>query len=259
MQRSTIWSQFKIPVASIVWLVSMIAIIMGTYQEVSTEIYAVFALVVLLFFSGSDRLAFFYFIILTVGVVFLFLVLAFRDKWSPLDQGVAIGFHFLFLVHLFALYSLAKYVYQFRSENYFLRDRILRLEGFISEEGILSSLEFEKQAAIILGAMARRNEIGYYAEIDLSELPRSTKRTAAASVGSILRMTIRNHYDIVGKTGDNVLAVLLQNTGTEGVNIVKSRIDERLKDTFEEQTIEKMKWTIKRIEGQTSLHEEAGS
>lgn len=252
MGKSIVWNQLKMPVASIVWLVSMVVIIVFTFETVPLAAYSVLGLVAILFFSGSDRLAFFYYVILTVGTVFVFLVFAFRGSWSPADQGMAIFLHFLFLVHLFALYSLAKYAYQFRRENYFLRQRVLRLEGFLSEEGVLSRMEFDKRASFILSAMARREESGYFVRVDLSELPRSTKRTAVAAVGSILHMSVRQHFDIVGKSQEG-LVVLLQNTDAVGLEVVKSRIDKRLRETFEEPAIEKMTWTTERIDGQTTV------
>jgi len=255
MRRSTIWDQMKMPVLSVVWLVSMVLIIMGTYNAIPISTYFIFAVIALLFFSGSDRLAFFFYIILTVGTVFALLVIAFRDNWSPLDQGLAIGLHFLFLVHLFALYSLSKYVYQFRSENHFLKERILHLEGFISEEGVLPRKEFEKQSAFILAPMSRRKETGYFVQIDLSELPRIAKRSALLSVGSILRTESRQHYDIIGKTGEFTLTILLQNTDADGLAVVKGRIEKRMKETFQEKSMAKMKWTATRIEGQTALPE----
>ncbi|WP_252501834.1 hypothetical protein [Sporosarcina sp. Marseille-Q4943] len=254
MEKSAVWSQLKMPVASIIWLLSMVVIILCTYNTVPLAVYSVFGLVAILFFIGSDRLAFFFYVVLTVGTVFLFLVFAFRDSWTPADQAMAIGVHFLILCHLFALYSLAKYVYQFRSENYFLRQRILRLEGFLSEEGVLSQVEFEKRASFILSTMARRKEAGYFLRVDLSELPRSTKRTALASVGSLLHMSVRQHFDIVGKSGES-LVVLLQNTDSTGLETVKSRIDNRLREAFEERAIEKMRMTTERIEGQTAVRE----
>ncbi|MFS0690878.1 hypothetical protein AB1K89_16710 [Sporosarcina sp. 179-K 8C2 HS] len=254
MGRSAVWSQLKIPVASMIWLLSMVVIVLCTYNAVPLAVYSAFGLVAILFFIGSDRLAFFFYVVLTVGTVFLFLLFAFRDSWTPADQGMAIGVHFLILCHLFALYSLAKYVYQFRSENYFLRERILRLEGFLSEEGVLSQVEFEKRASFILSTMARRKETGYFLRVDLSELPRSTKRTAVASVGSLLHMSVRQHFDIVGKSGES-LVVLLQNTDSTGVETVKCRIDKRLREAFEERAIEKMRMTTERIEGQTAVRE----
>lgn len=255
MHKSTIWDQMKLPVVAVVWLISMIVLVIGTYNAISISTYSIFAVIALLFFIGSDRLAFFFYMILTVGTVFALLVIAFRDNWSPLDQGLAIGLHFLFLVHLFALYSLSKYVYQFRSENYFLKERILHLEGFITEEGVLPRKEFEKQAAFILATMARRNETGYFVQIDLSELPRMTKRTALSLVGSILHTESRQHFDIVGKTGEFKLTILLQNTDVDGVSVVKGRIEKKLKETFQENVLEKIEWTATRVEGQTALPE----
>ncbi|MCM3744277.1 hypothetical protein M3193_08995 [Sporosarcina luteola] len=255
MQRTTSWGQMKMPVVSIVWLSSLVVLIMGTYNEIPIAAYSVFAVIALLFFIGSDRLAFLFYVVLTVGTVFALLVVAFRDNWSPLTQGLAMGLHFLLLVHLFALYSLSKYVYEFRSENYFLKERILHLEGFISEEGVLPRLEFEKQASFILATMARRKETGYFVQIDLSELPRMTKRTALLTAGSILHTESRMHFDIVGKTGEFKLTILLQNTDAEGMAIVKGRIEERLKETFHENVLEKMKWSATQIEGQTALPE----
>lgn len=252
--KSEVWNQLKMPVGSIVWLFSMVVIIICTYNTAPLAAYSVFGLVAILFFCGSDRLAFFYYVVLTVGTVFVFLVFAFRDSWTPADQGMGIGVHFLILIHLFALYSLAKYVYQFRSENYFLRERILRLEGFLSEEGVLSQVEFEKRASFILSTMERRQETGYFIRVDLSDLPRSTRRTAVASVGSLLHMSVRQHFDIVGKSGES-LVVLLQNTDSAGLETVKNRIDKRLREVFEERAIEKMKLTTEWVEGQTAVHE----
>lgn len=253
MGKSLQWSQLKMPVASIIWLVSMLVITISTYNTIPIMAYGVFGLLAILFFSGSDRLSFFYYVILTVATVFVFLVLAFRENWTPGEQAQAIGLHFVFLIHLFALYSLTKYIYQFRTENRFLRERVLKLEDFISEEGVLTRHEFEKQAAIILSTMARRNETGYFIQINLSKFPRKTKRTSLVAVGGIVHTTVRDHYDIVGKIDEHTIGFLLQNTTASGLETVKARIEHNMKNRFEEQAIEKMSWTITTMEDRTSL------
>lgn len=241
------------PVASIIWLVSMLFIIIITYNHFPIASYGIFGLLAILFFSGSDRLSFFNYVLLTVGTVFIFLVLAFKGAWTSVEQAQAIGLHFIILVHLFALYSLSKYVYQFRMENSFLRERVLQLEDFISEDGVLTKHEFEKQSTMILSTMARRGETGYYILIDVSALSRRTRRTALTAVGSIVKTTVRDHYDIVGKINDRTIGFLLQNTTEEGVDIVKERLEKNLHDRFEEQALAEMKWTIQMMEGKTSL------
>ena len=243
------------PLAAIIWLVSMLVIITSTYEYFPIAAYGVFGVLAILFFSGSDRLAFFNYVLFTVGTVFIFLILAFKDVWTSTEQAQAIGLHFLILIHLFALYSLSKYVYQFRTENSFLRERVLRLEDFISEEGVLTKQEFEKQSTMILATMARRNETGYYIRIDVSALPRRTRRTAMTTIGSIVKTTVRDHYDIVGKIDEHTIGFLLQNTSEEGMNIVKSRLDNNLHDRFEEQALEDLKWTVKMLEGKTSVQQ----
>lgn len=256
MTKTSIWNKIKMPVASIIWLLTMILIVLNTFTYIPLEGYTGFGLIALLFFIGSDRLSFFFYIFLTVGTVFLFLILAFVETWSPLEQAWGIGLHFVFLIHLFALYSISKYVYQFSTENQFLRERILSLEDFISEEGVLTKAEFDKQAKFILSTMRRRNETGYFIEVNISKLPRTVKRTALSAIGSALHTTVRNHFDIVGKYDKNTIVVLLQSTDDAGMEVVKNRIDKHLKMRFEETAIDKMKWTIKHVKGE-EIHSEA--
>ncbi|MHA6259368.1 hypothetical protein ACXYMX_05560 [Sporosarcina sp. CAU 1771] len=253
MNKTILWNRIKMPIASIIWLTTMISIVMTTYNFIEPWMYSAFALIAVIFFVGTDRLSFFIYILLTVSSVFVALVFAFIHEWTTAEQVWGIAIHFVFLIHLFALYSLAKYVFQFSTENKFLRELVFQLEGYISESGILSHVEFEKRATGILAGMLRRNEVGYYVYVDLSTIPRSIKQTVMMSVGTILQTTIRNHYDLVGRHDNNSLVLLLQNIGPEEFEIVKGRIKGNLEERFEEETLKKIKWSIKETEGHATL------
>lgn len=255
MRIALLWRKLQMPVVSMIWLLSMLVIMMITYEHFPIASYSIFGLLAILFFSGSDRLSFFNYVLLTVATVFIFLYLAFKGQWTSAEQAQAIGLHFLILIHLFALYSLSKYVYQFRTENSFLRARVLQLEDFISEEGVLTKHEFEKQATMILSTMKRRNETGYYIMIDVSALPRRTRRTVLTAVGSIVKTTVRDHYDIVGKINDHTIGFLLQNTTEEGFETVNARLNRNMQERFEDQALTGMKWTIKVMEGNVTLQQ----
>ena len=255
MKNRIQWDLLKMPVASIIWLVTMWLVLFASFHEVPSYYYIGFGLLALLFFSVSDRLAFFFYVTLTLVTVFYFLFLAFKDGWSPAEQALGISLHFVFLIHLFSLYSLSKYVYQFRNKNKMLKTRILQLEEYILREGILTKREFEKQATFILSTMARRREKGFYIRIDLSKVNRTVRKRVLLALADMLYSTLRKNFDLVGQYDDKTLLVLLQNTDEQGYEIAKERLLKLVYDRLEKGTIEKINWSIQEIEGQKRLGE----
>ncbi len=249
------WNLLKMPVASIIWLVTAWAMLYVSFDKVSSYYYIGFGLLSVLFFIVTDRTAFFYYVTLTLVTVFYFLFLAFKDGWGPFEQAIGIGLHFAFLLHLFALYSLSKYVYQFRSENQILKTRILQLEEYILREGILTKREFEKQTTFILSTMARREETGFYIRIDFSQMNRTVRKRLLLTLADILYSVLRKNFDLVGQYDDKTLVVLLQNTDEHGYEIAKGRLLKIVYDQLEEGVIEKVKWSIYKIDGQKRLDE----
>lgn len=243
------------PVAAAIWLASAVVLI-GLQSEQNT-VYMLFGIVgaAVLFFLVTDRVAFFAFIVLTLTTVFYFLYRAFAAGWSPGEQASGIGIHFLFLLHLFALYSIAKYVYSYRSENTFLKNRLEELQEYISEHGVLTKREFEKQSAIVLSTMERHGEPGYFVQVDLSEIRKVARKQALIACSSILMGTLRKHYDLVGHFDDKTIVVLLQNTNEDGFKIVENRLKEKMKLQIEEGAYEQINWNIRQIEGERSMEE----
>ena len=255
--NQTVWDRIKLPVASISWLVSMLVILVITYNTVPLYYYLAFGLLALLFFSVPDRVAFFFYITLMLVTVFYILFLAFKEGWQPWEQALAIGLHFIFLIHLFSLYSLSKYVYQIRTENRLLKSRIAQLEEYILEEGVLTRREFEKQAVLILSNMSRREETGFYLKADLIDVNRTVRKKVMHTLASIMYVTFRKNYDIVGQYNNTTLIVLVQNTEEQGLEIVRGRLEILMVERLEEDTVEKIRWTVIKIEGDKTLRESA--
>jgi len=185
------------------------------------------------------------------------LFLAFKEGWQPGEQALAIGLHFIFLIHLFSLYSLSKYVYQIGVENRLLKGRIAQLEEYILEEGILTKHEFEKQAVLILSNMSRRKEMGFYLKAELIDMNRTVRKKVTHTLASLMYVTFRKNYDIVGQYDNTTLIVLLQNTEEKGLEIVRGRLEKLMVERLEEGAIEKIKWTVIKIEGDKTLRESA--
>ncbi|KAA0955750.1 hypothetical protein FQ087_14235 [Sporosarcina sp. ANT_H38] len=255
MKKRKVWDRIKLPIASVSWLVSILVVLVITYNEVPLYYYLGFGFLALLFFGVSDRAAFFFYITLILVTVFYFLFLAFKNSWQPGEQALAIGLHFIFLIHLFSLYSLSKYVYQIGAENRLLKKRISQLEEYILEEGVLTKREFEKQAVLILANMSRRNEIGFYLKADLSDVNRTVRKKVMHTLASMMYAVFRKNYDIVGQYNDSTLIVLVQNTEEKGLEIVRGRLEKLLVERLEENAVEKIRWTVMKIEGDKTLRE----
>ncbi len=243
------------PVNAILWLTSIIVILLSTYQTVPIYSYLLFAVLAVAFFSVSDRVAFMFYITLVLVTVFLFLFLAFKDQWTPIEQAVNIGLHSVFLVHLFALYSLSKYTYIMRSENRFFIDRIAELEEYVFQDGILTKREFEKQSKLVLSTMRRRKETGFYIEVNVGSLKRLVRKKVLHRIGSILHTTFRQSYDLVGQIDEFTLIVLVQNTNQLGLETAIKRFNHLLTAEIEEDTIGKISVSVKEIDLSMSFDE----
>ncbi|REB05987.1 GGDEF domain-containing protein [Sporosarcina sp. BI001-red] len=255
MKSVTFWQRLQMPVAATVWLAS--AMVLLWHQTSENSLYGMlgFIGVAVLFFLVSDRMAFFAFIVLTLTTVFYFLYNAFVEGWSPSEQAAGIGMHFLFLLHLFALYSIAKYVYSYRSENTSLKKSLEELQEYISEHGVLTKREFEKQSSIVLSTMARHGEPGYFVQVDLSGIRKVARKQALIACSTVLFGTLRKHYDLVGHFDDKTIVVLLQNISDEGFKIVEERLKENIKVQIEQGAYEQINWNIRMVEGERSIEE----
>lgn len=255
VNSTTLWQRLQMPVAAAVWLASAVVLI-GLQSDQNT-LYLLLGIVgaAVLFFLATDRVAFFAFIVLTLTTVFYFLYRAFAEGWSPGEQAAGLGTHFLFLLHLFALYSIAKYVYSYRSENTVLKNRLEELQEYISEHGVLTKREFEKQSSIVLSTMARHSEPGYFVQVDISRIRKVARKQALIACSSVLIGTLRKHYDLVGHFDDKTIVVLLQNISEDGFKIVEKRLKEKMKLQIEEGAFEQINWNVRQIEGDRSIEE----
>ncbi len=251
----TLWQRLQMPVAATVWLASAMVLLWLQSDQNSLYVMLGFVGVAVLFFIVTDRMAFFAFILFTLTTVFYFLYRAFTEGWSPGEQAAGIGTHFLFLLHLFALYSIAKYVYSYRSENTALKNRLEELQEYISEHGVLTKREFEKQSSIVLSTMARHVEPGYFVQVDLSEIRKVTRKRALIACSSVIYGTLRKHYDLVGHFDDKTIVVLLQNISDEGFKIVEGRLKEAMQRQIDEGAFEQINWNVRQIEGEHSIEE----
>ncbi|WOV84573.1 hypothetical protein PGH26_01230 [Sporosarcina jeotgali] len=255
MKSVTLWQRLQMPIAAIVWLTSAAVLLWLQSDQNSLYVLVGFVGAAVLFFLATDRMAFFIFILLTLATVFYFLYEAFLEGWSPGEQAAGIGTHFLFLLHLFALYSIAKYVYSYRLENMTLKSRLEELQEYISEHGVLTKREFEKQSSLVLSTMARHSEPGYFIQVDLSELRKTARKQALITCSSIIFGTLRKHYDLVGHFNDKTIVVLLQNISEDGFKIVEERLKEKMKVQIEEGAYEQINWNVRQIEGERSIEE----
>ncbi|WP_210471817.1 hypothetical protein [Sporosarcina sp. 6E9] len=239
------------------WLLSILFILIYTYNTVPPYYYFIFGILALLFFSVSDRVAFFFYITFVLVTVFYFLFLAFKDDWQPSQQAMAIGLHFVFLLHLFSLYSLSKYMYQVSSENRMLTTRIEELEDYVLEDEVLTRREFEKRSESVLSNMRRRNETGFYLKVSLIGLKRTVRKNVLLTLAGMMHTTFRKDYDLVGQYDDTTIVVLVQNTNEQGLEVVMGRLDKLTAERLEENALKQIRWTIKKIDGDKVLDETA--
>lgn len=256
MNKVSIWQRFQMPFAASIWLVSAV-VLLWLLQGIESSFYIMlsFAVSAIVFFSVSDRSAFFLYILLTLATVFYFLYRAFAEGWTPGEQATGIATHFLFLLHLFALYSIAKYVYGYRKENSALKNKVQELQEYISEQGVLTKREFEKQSEIILSTMARHSEQGYFIQVNLSAIRKTARKQTLLVCSAVISETLRKHYDLVGKLDDHRIVYLLQNIQEDGFVMVQQRVQEALQQQIEEDAYKRIEWNIRQIEGQRSIEE----
>jgi hypothetical protein len=119
-------------------------------------------------------------------------------------------------------------------KNLEMEQKIRELEKY-NDIGVLTFTEFLNKAELIFASLKRRNETGELLVFTISELIINEKtrssRTAIKILGETILNSIRKQFDIVGYLNENTLLVLLQNTDSEGSNIVIDRIKKHLANT----------------------------
>jgi GGDEF domain-containing protein len=116
-------------------------------------------------------------------------------------------------------------------KNLEMEQKIRELEKY-NEIGVLTFTEFLNKAELIFNSMKRRNEIGQLLIFKINELKTNrevkTSRTVIKILGEVILNSIRRQFDIVGYLNKSTLLILLQNTDSEGSNIVIDRIKKHL-------------------------------
>ena len=105
--------------------------------------------------------------------------------------------------------------------------------------------------------MSRRKEMGFYLKAELIDMNRTVRKKVTHTLASLMYVTFRKNYDIVGQYDNTTLIVLVQNTEEQGLEIVRGRLEKLMVERLKEGAIEKIKWTVIKIEGDKTLRESA--
>lgn len=236
--------RYKLPILHIIWLGTVIGLFWLTSEMLPSYIYLIFIVPVLLFLLVSDRLAFFFFVMLILVTAFSFLYMAFINDWTPYKQVFGITVHILLLLHLFSLFSLSKYVFYLQTDNHELKKRLKDLEEYVVDDHVLSRREFDKQAEIIMTSMIRKNEYGYIVKIGVSRMNKHIAKGAMISLAVITYDTLRKNFDLIGQYDEKTIIFLLQDTHEKGLEIVIKRIKSAFITKFEPEILDQIDWEV---------------
>ncbi|AIF45521.1 hypothetical protein [Virgibacillus sp. SK37] len=233
----------KLSMAAFVWIGTFLLLFYIT-QPIISPLYLVIISIIpfVVFINLKDKLAFLVFISFILVSSFALLTYAFQQAWETPVQLLSVGIHAVVVAHIGTVYVLTRWIKTLAIENRQLQKRVNELAEYIANTRVLSLREFNKQKELIKNAMVRRKETGYLLTLRMNKWARRVKKSGMDLLAESVYASVREHFDVVGKQDKDTILILLQNTGEEGLHIVKERINSRLEDVFTTEIISKIEW-----------------
>ncbi|APC49418.1 hypothetical protein BME96_14985 [Virgibacillus halodenitrificans] len=233
----------KLSIAALVWIGTFLLLFYFIQTFISPFYFALIAIIpFVVFLNLKDKLAFLLFISFILISSFGLLIYAFQQAWETPVQLAAVGIHAIIVAHIGTAYVLTKWIKALAIENRQLQKRVNELAEYIANTRVLSFREFNKQKELITNAMVRRKETGYLLTLRMNKWARRVKKSGIDLLAESVYTSVREHFDVVGKQDKDTILILLQNTGEDGLHIVKERISNRLEDVFTPEIINKIEW-----------------
>lgn len=112
--------------------------------------------------------------------------------------------------------------------------QLAQLKKYEDHNNVLTLNEFLYRAEALFVAMRRRGETGFWVKIKINPKGKDfALKTMNEHLSQAALQSVRNQYDLVGKTSDMELVLLLQNTNREGAAIVLGRLQRKIAETIQ--------------------------
>ncbi|MEW9121903.1 MAG: hypothetical protein AB2421_04255 [Thermotaleaceae bacterium] len=157
-----------------------------------------------------------------------FLLLGFLNGLDSLQQLSYIFNHLFFTVNAVLLYFITYLSKELEEKNRNLQEQISILTSYVENTKLLTEQEFLERMNLILKAMERRKEGGYWIVFSLENIHSHMRSTVYHTLTEKALETFRNDYDLIGQKDNADFMVFLQNTSLVGLNIALNRYVENI-------------------------------
>lgn len=156
---------------------------------------------------------------------------AFVNQEAEVQQIDFMYLHVLVTVILLQGWILMDMVKWLETEHKRLTVKIMAVQKYKPNSGVLTVREFLEQGGRILRGTTRRKEQIWLLELQTLRKKEQSQKSYQQELEKIAKSSIREEYDIITSTNSSIF-ILLQNTYEKGVWVVKDRIEEKAKLAF---------------------------
>ena len=170
-------------------------------------------------------------ILIAVSLVYGFGLTLYSQMEQIFNEGqyLFMASHLLMTATLVVLWLLVHYARTVADEVNAMQAKIALLEKYEDGGRALSYQEFVERGTSVEVAMKRRREEGRLIHFRMHPtVPEQTVKSLRTAFVDICLDAVRDDFDLVHARSDREVVVLLQNTDERGVNVVYSRVKERM-------------------------------
>lgn len=211
-------------------IICITVIFIASFPYIEKALALIFISLMLMSFL-SEKFLFLFMIAIVIAFGAFLTIVAFLTEQNENQQVSFMLLHLLVTICLLLNWILMYVIKSTESENKGLTEKVHMLQKHMSGSQLLTNHEFIEQAKRILRGTSRRDEEAWLLELHLTLTNKHTKKSYREVMEQLAFKSIRDEYDLVTSTESTIL-VLLQNTSQAGVDIVKRRIENESKSSF---------------------------
>lgn len=228
MRKYLLYLNFVIlPILMLTFMYFFITVVPG-YLKIYFAVFII-ALALLTYIQGHLR-SFVYLIAGTLTIGFYFVIIAWGKVY--VNQLNFIASQTILIVLAVIIWIESIYFKKILDENERLEKRVQELEKFVGNTKVLTRTEFLDTANLLNKSSKRRGEQLGLIIFKMKPFDGKIPSSIIEIMGKTIAETIRSEFDAVGLIKRDTLAVLLQNTNIDGVNIVFERVKTKLKEAY---------------------------
>ena len=156
---------------------------------------------------------------------------AFYFQSNQSNQLASIYEHLHMMAILMFAWLFVSSIKKLQEEREHLQNQVQLLEKYKSDTNVLSVNEFKSQAEWLMKASERKKEITWLLDIKIPDEHSITFQNMMEITEKLALNTIRQKYDLVTSNDDRII-ILLKDTTEDGVQVVLSRFNEKLRKEF---------------------------